>query len=755
MNIKDIVNRDIVNLTNCDQEPIHIPGSIQPHGFLIAFTDDFVIEFCSANVEVLLLLKPEQILKRKLFEVFDKAAFDIITDHANNAESNPSPSLIQSGEKKFHAVIHKSADIWIAELEPIISAPPKASIVYDQTFQFVKYMEQTQTLQQLCAKIAGEIRALTGYDRVMIYRFDKFYNGEVYAESKREDLEPFLGLHYPHTDIPAQARQLYLINLLRLIVDINYEPVPLLTIDDKPDKNLDLSLSTLRSVSPIHVQYLQNMGVGATLTISLLHKGKLWGLVACHHYSPKYIDHYTRINAQLQGHFLTSQIDVRQMAEEYIIAGKVNTSLENLLNQVFTPDRDSLNAIINHPKITAVCNAAGTAIVLNGAIYKTGYTPNDEDILKIAEWGYENHNQSVFSTSKLADEFEGMENCNTAAGIIFCSLSSMDATCIIWFNPESLEEVHWAGEPEKAIIKDEKGLHPRKSFETWKQVVKCQAREWMKPELTAAANFAYALQKHITLLLLSEEEQRQRLLSEELKASNAELENINWLSTHDLKEPLRKIQMFSSKLMETEQDLSPHINSTLQRLSNSAKRMQKLIQDITEYSKIRKTQEGFGVISLNEILQDVKATFTDDLQEKHVVLNIDDNLPSIKGITVLIHELFINLIRNAVKFSKQGSNTVIDINAGKETETQAFETDALPQNYYTISVKDNGIGFDNSFAEEIFKIFSRLNSASAYEGSGIGLAICKKIMQIHHGHITAKGKPNEGANFTLYFPAEA
>ena len=625
-------------------------------------------------------------------------------------------------------------------------------MVYNQTFQFVKYMEQTQTLQQLCARIADEVRGLTGYDRVMIYRFDKYYNGEVYAESKRDDLEPFLGLHYPHTDIPVQARQLYIINLLRLIVDVNYQPVPLLTIDDKPDKNLDLSLSTLRSVSPIHIQYLQNMGVGATLTISLLNKGRLWGLIACHHYSAKYIDHYTRINAQLQAHFLTSQIDVRQMAEEYVVAGIVNNSLESLLNNAFVPGRSSLEAIIKHPQLIALCNAAGVCIVFNDVIYKTGLTPSEDIIRGIAEWGCSKHSLSVYSTSKLVDEFAEVKDGATAAGIIFCALSSVNTSCIIWFNPESLEEVHWAGEPEKAIIKEEKGLLPRKSFETWKQVIKCQAREWMKPELTAAANFAYALQKHITLLLLTEEELRQRLLSEELKASNAELENINWLSTHDLKEPLRKIQMFSSKLMQTEENLSPGVNSTLQKLSNSAKRMQQLIQDLTTYSKIRKTNDGFVVIQLNDLLQQVRSVLTDEIQEKNVRLTITKYLPDIVGIPVLIQELFVNLLGNSIKFSKPDETAVVTISTAKEV--LAFETDASPKTYNIVSVKDNGIGFDNSFADEIFKIFSRLNNGSSFEGSGIGLALCKKIMQIHHGHITAEGKPGEGAAFKLFFPAE-
>ena len=173
---------------------------------------------------------------------------------------------------------------------------------------------------------------ITGYDRVMVYRFDEQYNGEVFAESKTEALPAFLGHHYPHSDIPAQARELYLRNLLRMIPDVAYTPVPLYTLDDgRPEKTLDMSHSVLRSVSPIHIQYLKNMGIQATLTISLVLEGRLWGLIACHHYSPKWTPHYIRLSAQLQAHFLTSQIRVQETAEEYQRSQAIEKDLNSLL----------------------------------------------------------------------------------------------------------------------------------------------------------------------------------------------------------------------------------------------------------------------------------------------------------------------------------------------------------------------------------------------------------------------------------------
>lgn len=374
MKIKDIVNRDIVNLTNCEQEPIHIPGSIQPHGFLVAFKEDnFLIDFCSANSKEYTGLSHTDILGKSFTDVFGENAIQRLQKYvADDLMLSSTLLRLELKGKLYLCTLHKSNGVFILEAEPEDADPQKVSEVYDQTSQFLSYMHDTHTLKQLCDLVAKGTRKITGYDRVMIYRFDKDYNGEVFAESCREDLEPFLGLHYPHTDIPAQARELYIKNLLRLIADVNYTPVPIYTIDDTPaGKNLDLSLSVLRSTSPIHVQYLHNMGVCATLTISLIYKKRLWGLIACHHYSPKNLSPEVRLAAQLQGHFITSQIDLRQSNEEYEIARKASASLDKV-NSFSLSNQNDFKKLVENQSLLQLCNAAGVAIVFNGAVYKSG-----------------------------------------------------------------------------------------------------------------------------------------------------------------------------------------------------------------------------------------------------------------------------------------------------------------------------------------------------------------------------------------------
>lgn len=755
MKIKDIVNRDLVNLTNCEQEPIHIPGSIQPHGFLVAMhIDSMIIDYCSANVYEFTGITHEQCLGKKFNEIFGADAERLFKEYLSKPLSAVNPPLELEVYGKAVLCTPYSVDhYYVAEFEPTDPDSPDVSAIYNQTIQFVSYMERSETLRELCAKVADQTRTITGYDRVMIYRFDKDYNGEVFAESKVDDIEPFLGLHYPHTDIPAQARQLYLTNLMRIIVDTHYTPVPIYTIDDATGKNLDLSRSYLRSVSPIHIQYLHNMGVGGTLTISLIHQGRLWGLITCHHYSAKYVSLYSRIAAQMQGYFLTSQINVRQLNEEYKKSAEINAALETLLEVKVEPETPSFEQIVQHPQLAALCDAGGVAILFEGKLYTQGNTPANDDIAELATWLNAHARKGEYNTSRLADVYPAAKSyADSGAGIIYQSLSTQTIDCIIWFAPETQQEVNWAGDPGNAILKTEKGLTPRNSFALWKEILKYQSKEWTTAELLATATFAHALQKHITLMLVSEEEKKQRTLTQQLQEANAELENINWISSHDFKEPLRKIQLFSSRILDKDSGhISEYIAQSLQKVHKSANRMQQLLADITAYNKVRKLPSVFEDTDLNKILHEVVEEMRDDITEKHAILNYT-GLPVINGVPFLLRQLFLNLLRNSMKFAKSSEAPQIEITCA---DSPVWLPGIDDRQFYKIELKDNGIGFPNTHNESIFKVFTKLHGVAEYEGSGIGLALCRKIMQNHKGYITADGRPGEGATFTMFFPAIA
>lgn len=752
MNIKDIVNRDVVNLTNCDQEPIHIPGSIQPHGFLLGIlAATGIVDYCSANTLEYIGIPHEEILGKSLGSLFGKSQQQLFDDYTANSEMQSiSPLKMILAGKPFHCTVHLKDSIYILEAELVREPDTPAASIYAQTSRFLAYMHDTNTLQELCQLVAEGTRDLTGYDRVMVYRFDKDYNGEVFAESRNEDLEPFLGLHYPHTDIPAQARALYLQNLLRLIADINYTPVPIFTIADSDNKTLDLGFSILRSTSPIHVQYLQNMGVGATLTISLIHQKKLWGMITCHHYSAKNLTPEIRLAAQLQGHFLTSQIDVRQSNEEYDVARKANSALAKMNGLHLMPSKSSFSEIIQQPEILELCNASGVSLQFGAEIFKSGITPSDDEIRQISQSLFSQTSQSQLHTDKLIDYLPHCkELCQRISGLIYHSLDSQPGNCVIWYRPETITEVNWAGDPKKAIEKDENGLSPRKSFELWKEFVKFQSKPWLAPEINAAMNYAYSIQRQMILILLTDEGNRNRELNAILKETNSELENINWISTHDLQEPLRKIQLISSRILSKEEEqISVNVTDSLKKMNTSAQRMQALLSDILKYTKIQHTKAPFSFVDTHVLINEVVENLSDMVHECAAKIEIA-GLPEIWGIPFLLRQLFSNLVSNSLKYSRPGVETVIKIHADISTGEPFQRPEA---NYYRFIFSDNGIGFDPQFAETIFNIFMRLHSATEYKGSGVGLALCKKIMQAHKGHIAASGHPGSGAEFTLYFP---
>lgn len=742
MNIRSIVNKDNINLLNCESEPIHIPGCIQEHGFLLGLAhDSLLIKYCSENVPAFTGFTHLQLLGKPLQLLCSAEQEDMLRAFLAAASFDQrQPFVFTINDVKYNTKPHISNSTVILEFEPFPDGTLDMPNLYKQTQQFVSYLNDAQNLKQLCQSIASETRSITGYDRVMIYRFDKNYNGEVIAEAKRDDLLPLLGHNYPHTDIPAQARALYLTNMLRMIVDVDYQPVPLYTIaDEQQEKHLDLSLSILRSVSPIHIEYLKNMGVRATLTISLIQDNKLWGLISCHHYSPKNIPHYTRLSALLQGYFFTSQIRVRQAADEYNYAQLIEQKIQPAL-ELMSAD-NFIEQHYDNPLLREAIRASGFVIVLNEIVYRNGNVPPDEQLFPLLQWLKQYSTSGHYSTDHLVEVYApATDMSDTVAGLIYHTLDSENKNCVIWLRPEMEKSINWAGNPSKAIVMDAAGarLSPRKSFELWKEVVKCYSEEWVTPELTVAARLANSLQKQAHLADIRREEKRYKELAAKLEAANAELENFNWISAHDLKEPLRKIQLFASRTFYSEVSLDIYKDS-LVKIQLAASKIQLLLDSMLSFATMSKTNEEFEKINLNNTLTQVIGKYRKEINAKEAVIT-SDALPSLDVLPFQAEQLFSNLISNSLKFSKDDTPLKLAIRYHRS-----------PQ-YHIITFKDNGIGFQNKYADIIFKIFQSLNKNGPQSNIGIGLAICKKIMDNHNGTITAEGEEGLGAVFSVSFP---
>lgn len=738
-----IKNNTVTTIENCEDEPIQVPGTIQPHGFLIAFDKKGKIVFCSENVEQFLGVKVADILSKDRDEALPSNFKDVFKQYNTLVKKELQvPHTITVNDNSFDCFLKASDDLDILECVITTEHPYNVYEVLEHTNELVKQANNNIDLKTLCQLVTKKIHDITGYDRVMVYRFDEDYNGEVFAETVVNKHEPFLGLHYPHTDIPVQARKLYLKNMMRVIVDIDYKPIPIVTYNKdlaQPEK-LDMSNVHLRSVSPIHVEYLKNMGVNATFTISLLKEDKLWGLIACHHYSDKNLSYIKQIQAFLLTQILSSQLIVQETAEKYKLSRILSKPMHTLTQKLANGINFKEQYFKSLPEVLQIVRASGAVLINRDKVYSNGQTPSDEQVLELNKW-LKQKNTEEYHTHELITEYPKAKDFEKEVGglLYFKVITSEVDVSLIYFKPPLNKVIKWAGEPKtkKGIEK----LTPRNSFDEWKQLVKDKSDNWHEAEIDTAFQFVYSLQQHLFRVFLKEEEYRIKKLNEQLIKANKELENINWISTHDLREPLRKIQMFASMIDKPKKEREVFkVETSVNKIQRAAVRMQKLLDDLLEYSRMAKAKEvKTNDVDLNEIVAEVKENFKEDYESGTYRIK-NDELPTVKGNFFQLQQLFINLIDNSIKFKAEDRMQEISIEQKKT------------KNNIVITICDTGVGFNPKLDEKVFEIFKKGHINNELHGTGIGLSICKKIMENHGGTIKAKGKEGKGACFKLYFP---
>lgn len=484
------------DLSTCDREPIHIPGSIQPHGALLAVdANTREILVASANCGEILGIPAGTLLGKSILDFFPEA--DRIDEYLESpAEFDRAAhfalrSRFGGETRDFYVIGHRSPPYVVLEFESATPEPPLFLGAFDRVMDAIVAMQSTSSFEDLLSQMAVSVRRIAGYDRVMIYRFDPDWHGEVIAEEKREDLEPYLGLHYPASDIPAQARELYTRNLMRIIPTIDYEPVPLLSAPNGPDPHeLDLSLSSLRSVSPIHIEYLRNMGVTATLVISLLDvdRSKLWGLIACHHYSPKPVRFEMRLMLAFLGQACGDQLVRGLLQERDRQQARADALIEEITSR-FDPRQLPGEALCRLVGSTAVAYSDGQNLWTFGA------TPSLELLGRIAD-AARAAGGPTWATDCLADHVPGMEAIGEiASGALWAALPGRPSAWLLWLRPEQAQGVRWAGDPRKAVEVSDDGLRlsPRKSFAQWLEVIRLRSERFSDEDVEAAARLAERL----------------------------------------------------------------------------------------------------------------------------------------------------------------------------------------------------------------------------------------------------------------------
>lgn len=486
---------------DCAQEPIHTPGTIQPHGLLLGCTlPDWSIAHVSGNVAQFLEgAAPAGLLGQSLDQVLPAETVHAVRNQLQTAMlSGLAERLdclaLDEGTRRYDLTVHLAGGLAVIEAAP--SVPGAGANGVTLLRGLAGRLRRTPTVSRLLTLAAQQMRAVTGYDRVMIYRFLPDDSGEVVAEAVRPGTESYLGLRYPATDIPAQARALYRRQPLRLIPDVDYVPVPVLPGRGPDGQPLDLGLATLRSVSPVHIQYLRNMNVRATLTVSLMRGDQLWGLIACHHSEPHYLSGALCSAAELFGQMLSLQIDVREQEQERHHLANAQNAHDRLLAAMSPRDTVFEDLGRYADMLDTMIASDGLAVWSNGQLSGQGVLPPDEAIAELIALLGQKPADRIYATSSLAEHFAPAARfADRASGLLAIPISRAAQDYLLFFRRELIQTVTWGGNPDKALQRDPSTgrLNPRRSFEAWRETVRCHARPWTASELRVAETLRVAL----------------------------------------------------------------------------------------------------------------------------------------------------------------------------------------------------------------------------------------------------------------------
>jgi two-component system, chemotaxis family, sensor kinase Cph1 len=736
-----------INLERPEYEPIHVNGQIQPHGVLFVLEEpELKIVQTSTNTHHVFGISPEQIVEQKLEDIFDIFQIENIKlAVANNNLDSINPSKLWARIKGddyvvFDGVFHRNADgFLVLELEPAFSQEiiPFLSF-YHLARTSINQLEETSNLRDFCQIIVKEVRKLTGFDRVMLYKFDEENHGDVIAEEKLDSMTSYLGLHYPESDIPVPARRLFSSNYIRLIPDAKVKPVKLFPTNNPINQQpLDLTLSILRSASPCHLEYLHNMGVGSSLTISLTKEGKLWGLIACHHQTPKYVSYELRKACEFLGRVIFSELSAREETEDYDYRMKL-TYVRSTLIDYMSSEENFIDGLVKHrPNLLDLTTAQGAAVCFGGKCIAIGKTPTEENLNYLVQWLQNNVNEEVFYTNSLPQIYSDAEKYKeVASGLLAIPISKRNY--VLWFRPEVIQTVNWGGDPNKAYettqLEGILHLSPRKSFELWKETVRLKSLPWKSVEVKAALELRKAI---VNIVLRQADELAQ--LAQDLERSNAELKKFAYVASHDLQEPLNQVANYVQLLeMRYRQALDEDAKEFIGYAVEGVSLMQTLIDDVLAYSKVDMQGAEVAFTDTEAALEKAIAHLRGRIGDNNANITYN-NLPTVMADATQIMQLFQNLIANAIKFRSE--------------ETPEIQIDAERiEDAWLFSVKDNGIGIDPQFSDRIFVIFQRLHPRDEYPGTGMGLAICKKIVESHRGRIWVESELGKGATFYFTIP---
>ena len=714
------------DLSSCDLEPIRVPGAVQPHGRLlvldtstrrpVAFSDNWPGEAMQAALDG---------LGRLPIPALEPGAPPV------------SLGAWTLGAERWDVSVHRSDRHLLCEFEPAGPNEGNEAPIYSLTRVFLPRLQEADSVRQLTQLAADEMKRLTGFGRCLVYRFEDEGHGEVLAEAIDEGYDSYSGHRFPAGDIPQQARALYLLNQFRLIADATYTPVPLRIVDRAlTAADIDLSQAQLRSVSPVHLEYMRNMGTLASMSVSIVIEGKLWGLVSCHDHAPRSIGMATRLACEHLGQLLALQIQSKESNRS--VAERL--ALRQLTLQIVSHLSDSdetLQRLVQEPSLMLrVARASGAAVVLDDAVWSVGDVPAEAEIHALAEW-VAGLGDEVYASHALAAHYApAREFQDVAAGVLAVSISQVHRHLILWFRPEIVKTVTWAGNPRKNVIAADGRIHPRKSFDSWQESIRGTAVTWSDAEIAAAGELRQAL---IGIVLRRAEELAE--VAHELTRVNKELEAFSYTVSHDLRAPMRHIAGYVDLVVDLEgKALSERATRYLGNVKDAASFAGQLVDALLDFSRMGRASLKRRPVDTQVLVDDLVRELTRQEPGRQVEWTRPTAYPTLYADPLLLQVATRNLLSNALKYSRGRAPARITVRAVHVPEGDGLE------------VEDNGVGFQMKYAGKLFGVFQRLHQAEEFEGTGIGLANVKRIVERHGGTVWADGEPGRGARFGFILP---
>lgn len=729
-------------LEHCASEPIHTPNAIQPHGFMLVTTvDSNKVCYSSASVNEFLPHAPSPLIGSDISVILNHADLSYLADTSTEDNVSYQYLSVTLNGKKFDAISHAYKGFRFFEFEPQKSVDEQGhrsvTEIREQLRQFSVASENAESFDELYALVVTFTKKITQFDRVKLYKFDEQWNGAVVEEAREEFMPSYRGLCFPASDIPEQARRLYSINYLRLIADIRYQPSSLKAAPEFGQTPLDMSHCVLRSVSPIHIQYLDNINVQASMSVSIMVGGNLWGLIACHHAAPHFVSYDTRVLSEIISHIFSARITTLESR----LSKQRAEFRKTLFNKLSSPDRPMhASALISEHN-----NSALNALKSDGFILASGEKIEqyncelDNQALKeLVRWYRTFKVNSVFHTTDVAKLIDSVKHIKKiSGGVLIAPVGQLGQELAIWYRKARVEQVNWAGNPEKPVTETKAGyrLTPRSSFALWQEEVEGNCEKWQLADIETAES--------ITQLLLENEKIRAQ------SANDAKTAFLSQMS-HELRTPLGSI-IAIAQILNRDSGLTDRQNNLISSLRISADSLHELINDLLDISKIEAQELTLSkeVFSFRDILEEVRSVMSVKGIEKGVSLIVHyDHVADMEFLADChrLKQVIINLVGNALKFTERGSVNVF-------VNREAIEH-SPDYSMVTIEVMDTGIGIPEEKIDTIFEKFQQADDtiSRSYGGSGLGLAISKSLVELMGGTISVASRVGLGTNFTVRVP---